>query len=406
MGPESEWPAISEPSGPLTGIKVVDLSSVMMGPLAAQIMGDLGADVIKIEPISGDVSRHIPPVPHPGLGATSLMLNRNKRTIAVDLSVERGRAVAMRLMASADILVTNLRPSSLDRLGMSYDTVAALNPGLIYCRGTGFRSDSEHADRPAYDDIVQAMAGSVDLNRRLTGEANFVGTVLADKVAGLTMLYSSLAALVSRSTTGRGQLVEVPMVDVLYAFNMVEHLAGQTFDPPEGTVGYGRALSRSRRPWPTSDGELCMLPYSDQNWRAFFEFAGSPDLAADPRFATMKARSVNIDALYALAMEHAKLKDTAQWLALCEREGIAAAPVMDLDESFADPYLSELVESSTHPLVGSVRWIRHPVRYGSGLDGRRPCMPPGHDSRSILTALGVSAEEVDSMVADGILGET
>lgn len=289
--------------GPLSGVRVVELASVIMAPYAAQQLGDLGADVIKVEPPTGDMTRHYPPTRNPGMGAAALNLNRNKRSVAIDLKAPGGRDALLALIATADVFITNIRPQALRRLGLGPEDVAAVNSRLVHLNAQGFRSDSELGGHAAYDDIVQAASGLVWLNEQVSGVPYFVPTVVADKICGLVIVQSVLAALHHRDRTGQGQHIEVPMADTMLAFNLVEHLAAATLDPPQGPMGYSRALSSRRKAATTADGRMCILPYSDRNWRDFFTFVGRPELADDPRFGSLAERARNADELYALMEE-------------------------------------------------------------------------------------------------------
>lgn len=289
--------------GPLSGVRVVELASVIMAPYAAQQLGDLGADVIKVEPPTGDMTRHFPPTRNPGMGAAALNLNRNKRSVAIDLKAPGGREALLALIASADVFLTNVRPQALARLGLGHEEVAAVNSGLVYLNAQGFRSDSRLGSHAAYDDIVQAASGLVWLNEQVSGVPYFVPTVIADKICGLVIVQSVLAALHHRDRTGQGQHVEVPMADTMLTFNLVEHLAAATLDPPEGPMGYSRALSSQRKASRTADGWMCILPFSDRNWCDFFAFVGRPELADDPRFTSLGERTRNADDLHALMDE-------------------------------------------------------------------------------------------------------
>src|SRR4051812_20707038 len=259
-------------AGPLDGVRVLDLTTVVMGPFATQVLGDLGADVIKVETGEGDSSRGMGGGPHPELSGTALNLHRNKRSISLDLKNDTGRAVFLQLLDTSDVFVTNLRPGPLQRLGLSYDDVAPSRPRLVYCQAHGYRSDSPAGDHPAYDDVIQALSGFPRLNETALGITFFVPSVIGDKVAGLTIVYSVLAALFHLQRTGEGQRVEIPMFDIVLAFNLVEHLsrAAVAGEP----AGYSRVLTSHRGPHKTRDGYVAMLPYTDRQWSALFAAVG------------------------------------------------------------------------------------------------------------------------------------
>ncbi|WP_308409442.1 CaiB/BaiF CoA transferase family protein [Streptomyces pinistramenti] len=377
--------------GPLNGVRVVELAGVIMGPYAAQQLGDLGADVIKVEPPAGDVTRHYPPTRSPGMGAAALNLNRNKRSAAIDLKAPGGRDALLALTATADVFITNIRPQALARLGLGYEDVAAVNSGLVYLNAQGFRSDSPLGGRAAYDDIVQAATGLVWLNEQVSGVPYFVPTVVADKVCGLVIVQSVLAALHHRDRTGQGQHVEVPMADTMLAFNLVEHLAAATLDPPEGPIGYSRALSSQRKASRTADGWMCILPYSDRNWRDYFTFVGRPELADEPRFGSLGARARNADELYALAGEFSALHTSAEWQEFCDSASIPAAPVLSLDEAAAGDYATEggLLQAAEHPTEGSYHLIGQPVRFSATPAGlHRHCPRIGEHTEEVFAEIG------------------
>ncbi|MFK0292711.1 CaiB/BaiF CoA transferase family protein [Streptomyces sp. NPDC090442] len=379
--------------GPLSGVRVVELASVIMAPYAAQQLGDLGADVIKVEPPAGDMTRHYPPTRNPGMGALTLNLNRNKRSVVVDLKAPGGREALLDLLATADVFLTNVRPQALARLGLGYEEVAAANSGLVYLNAQGFRSDSALGGHAAYDDIVQAASGLVWLNEQVSGVPYFVPTVLADKICGLVIVQSALAALHHRDRTGQGQHVEVPMADTMLAFNLVEHLAAATLDPPEGPIGYRRALSSQRTASRTADGWMCILPYSDRNWRDFFAFVGRPELADEPRFASLPERARNVDELYALVAELTVHHTNAEWQSFCDSASIPAAPVLSLDEAANSDYAveGELLKTVEHPTEGGYYLIGQPVRYWATPAGlHRHCPALGEHTEEVFAEIGRS----------------
>jgi len=390
--------------GPLVGLSVVDLSTVMMGPLATQILGDLGADVVKIESFEGDVTRRIPPDPHGAMSGISLNINRNKKSIALDLKHPHGKEVVGRLLVTADVLITNMRRGALGRLGLRYEDLSEDHPRLVYCVANGFRSGSPREDHAAYDDVIQAASGVVDLNQRLTGVPNYAPMVLADKLCALTIVYSVQAALLERHRSGKGQFIEVPMADVVLAFNLVENLAARTFEPPLGDVGYARSLSRARRPWPTQDGWVCILPYSDRNWRDFFAFTDRPELGIDPAYATFADRTRGIDELYTLASTLTPVHSTAEWLSYADEMGIPATGVLDLDDVVGDSYFQPMLQTAEHPVVGDYHVISHPVRYSrTPWSLRRHSPRTGADGEDVLRSLGYTAAAVSSLVHGGVV---
>jgi crotonobetainyl-CoA:carnitine CoA-transferase CaiB-like acyl-CoA transferase len=377
-------------TGPLQGIRVIDLATVVMGPYATQILGDLGADVIKVEPPTGDRTRRIHPQRHATMSALSMAVNRNKRSVAIDLKSEEGRQEFLALVRTADVVVTNMRPGALRRLGLDHEALAKENPRLVYCTAQGFRSDSALADRAAYDEIIQASSGLTDLMRRSTGRPDYVPTILADKICALTIAYSVLAAVVHQQRTGEGQHIEVPMADTMLAFNLVEHLNGLTFDPPEGPVGFPRSVAAGHRAVRTADGWACILPYDERNIRDFFTAAGRPDLADDERFATPAARTAHHGDLYELIEEVAGTRTTAEWEAVCAEHSIPMAPVLDLADVPDDPYVVEggVLQTVDHPTEGRYRSIGIPVRFsGTPASIRRHAPNVGEHTDEVLAEL-------------------
>ena len=390
--------------GALEGVRVIDLASVVMGPYATQILGDLGADVIKVEPPAGDMSRRTPPERHPGMGALALNVNRNKRSVALDLKSPDGHAAFLDLVATANVLVTNMRPGALRRLGLDAATLTARHPGLVYCSAQGFRSDSALADRAAYDEIVQASSGMADLMRRATGTPTYAPTIPADKVCALTIVYSVLAAVVHQRATGEGQVVEVPMTDTLLAFNLVEHLAGHTFEPAEGPMGFSRSMAGGHEAVATADGWACILPYTPANIADFFTAAGRDDLATDPRFTDRTALARHQSELYAAVAAIAPERTTAQWGELCAAHSIPFAPVLDLEDAQDDPYVADggLLTTTEHPTEGTYRSIGFPVRLSRTPGGMRTPTPVvGQDTAAVLRELGRDGEAVAALAASG-----
>ncbi|MGH7048362.1 MAG: CaiB/BaiF CoA transferase family protein [Stellaceae bacterium] len=389
-------------SGPLTGIKIVDLTTVVLGPLATQILGDLGAAVIKIEAPEGDIMRYAGPSRHREMGHVFLNLNRNKRSLCLDLKHPEAAAVLTRLVRQSDVLVHNMRPQAMARLGFAYQRVRELNPRLVYCSAHGYGQDGPLADRPAFDDVIQGASGFVALQQATAGEARFVPTLVGDKTVGLTMVYAVMAALLQRERTGEGQEVEVPMLETMTAFVMAEHLGGLTFDPPLGPPGYSRMLTPDRRPYRTLDGHICVLPYTDRHWRDFFRLAGRPELADDPRLADAQTRSRHVGELYALVAECLLGNTTAHWLAELKTADIPCGPVNQLAELPQDEQLAavDFFPVSEHPSEGRIRTVRPPVRFSAANCGLRyPAPLLGQHSREVLREAGLAESEIEDLLA-------
>ena len=330
-----------------------------MGPLATQTLGDLGADVITIETAIGDTNRFMGPGSHAELSGVSMNLMRNKRSVVLDLKQEAGRAAFLRIAATSDVVVTNLRPGALARLRLAYDDVAAVRPDIVFCQAAGFPSDSPRADDPAYDDIIQSASGFGDLFARLGSEPMLLPTLVADKVCGLTVAGAVTAALFHRQRTGEGQRVEVPMIDVMRAFVLVEHGAGAVPVPAVADVGYERILTIERRPRQTLDGWISVLPYRRRDYRALFAAGGRDDLHDDPRHAGRAERIKHSASLYRDVAEVLATRTTAFWIDFCGREGIPATEVATLDD------LVDALPVAHHPIAGDYRSIPPPVRYAA-----------------------------------------
>ncbi|WP_315830774.1 CoA transferase [Bradyrhizobium prioriisuperbiae] len=388
---------------PLSGMKVVDLSSVVFGPLAGQILADYGADVIKVEAPEGDMTRTIGPAAEPGMSAIFLGVNRNKRSIVLDLKRPEARAALHQLLATADVLMHNIRPQKLAALGLQPETLLAANPRLVYAALNGFAEAGPYAGKPAYDDIIQGLAGCAALMELQGGVPNYFPTIAADKICAQVAVHAILAALLGRARTGRGGAVEIPMFETMTAFNLVEHFYGRHFDPPLAPAGYARLLSPWRRPFKTQDSYVCLLPYTTKNWQDFFSEGGRPDLAGDPRFASVGGRTQHIAELYQAAAGIIATGTTEAWLAFCRKVDIPASRVNRLDELDADPHLvaTGFFVDVEDDRSGRMRFPGSSVRF----DGERAAvrMPPrlGEHTREVLAAAGVSDGEVDALIASG-----
>ncbi len=353
-------------NGPLSGVRIVDLTAVGMGPMATQLLGDFGADVIKVESAEGDVFRHVMPQRHTGMSHAYLNLNRNKRSVVLDAKSEFGRAGLLTLLEGADVFVSNMRAPALRRLGFDADTLTARFPRLIHCTCYGYSERGPYAGRAAVDDTIQAASGVAWLQGDAGASApQYVKTVMADKVVALYVANAISSALFARERSGLGQAVEVPMFECMVSFLAVEHLAGKTFVPPEGGTGYSRLLNEFRRPFRTLDGYIGVVPYTDGQWKRFFELAGEPAMAADPRYSTQAARSGHFTELYAFLDTILATKTTGQWLALLEAADIPFAPVNSLDDLMDDPHLKALGfwRQVEHPTEGTLMQTGLPVHF-------------------------------------------
>jgi len=394
--------------GPLEGIRIVDLSSVLMGPSATQMLGDMGADVIKIEPPTGDTTRRIGPGRSDSMGSNFLNMNRSKRSLALDLKHRRSREVLARLVARADVLIHNIRPQAAQRLGLVYEDLAALNPQIIYCALTGFGSKGPYAGQPAYDDLIQGLAGLPALYARCGDMPRYVPTPIADRVAGLNAVIAVTSALLHRERSGEGQAVEVPMFESMAQVVLADHMFGRTFVPPLGEAGYGRILSPSRHPYRTADGWLCVLIYNDRQWQSFFRLVGREDMAVDPRYASMRGRNEHIDDLYAMVAQTLTSRTTAEWIAALQSVDIPAGQMNTLDSLMDDPHLAAVgfFETTDHPSEGLINTLRLPATWSkSEPRPTRPAPNLGEHDREILGESGFSSEEIDSLLSDRVVGK-
>lgn len=348
----------------LDGVRILDLTSVVFGPYASQILADYGADVIKIESPDGDSTRRTGPSQEPGMAAIFLGLNRNKRSIVLDLKQAAARQALLTMVDQADVLMHSMRPAKMAALGLDPDTLCARNPRLVYAGLYGFGAGGAYDGRPAYDDIIQGLSGVADLVDRQTGTPRYLPTVAADKTCGLIAAHAILAALFQRARTGRGQQLEVPMFESMASYVLVEHYYGRHLADEPGEAGYPRALTSWRRPCQTADGHVCLMPYTDTHWRNFFLAVDRPDLADDPRFSDISARTAHIGTLYESLADIVIRQGTAYWLALCERLEIPAAPINRLQDLEADPHLRSVdFFTALESASGShYRFPRNPVR--------------------------------------------
>ncbi len=373
--------------GPLSGIKVVDLTSVVFGPYATQIMADMGADVIKVEPPAGDDARYISVGPAPGLAGVFVNVNRGKRSIVLDLRSEDGKAALRALIADADVFIHSMRAKAIARLGFDYPAVAMINPSIVYTNCYGYSRKGPERDQPAYDDTMQAECGLAAVQGMLTGEASYVGTIVADKVAGLTGLYATMMALFHRERTGEGQEVEVGMFETMASFMLVEHANGAMFEPKLGPAIYPRVVAPGRRPYKTSDGYVAALIYNDRHWTAFVN-AVKP-VWAGPDMATLAQRAKQIDRMYALLGELFLTRTTKEWLELLRSIGVPAGPIRTPDDLLGNAHLNAIgfFETVDSP-QGPVRFPGIPTTF-SKTPGRvaGPAPTLGADTDAILAEI-------------------
>jgi crotonobetainyl-CoA:carnitine CoA-transferase CaiB-like acyl-CoA transferase len=395
----------SAPKAPLSGVRILDLTSVIMGPFATHILADLGADVIKIESPEGDSLRNYTPQRHQSMSGSFLNLNRNKRSVCLDLKSDGGRRALDRLIATADVFVHNFRPGPMGRLGYDFDRVRTLRPEIVYCGAYGFGAAGPYAEKAAYDDIIQAGSGLAALYQAAHGAPGYAPTVICDKLAGQAVAYAILAALFHRERGGGGQAIEVPMFETSIEFNLMEHMNGFAFEPPLGPPQFARVLSPSRKPYATRDGFICILPYSDKNWRDFYAFCGRTEFEDDPRFRTLAIRVLHIDALYRMVEQEAAKRTTDEWLTFCDQVGIPAMPVRSLEELVDDPHVQAvgLFQSAVHPTEGPYRVVRRPISFSSSpFDIDRHAPTHGQHTVEVLREAGLTASEIESVRVGGL----
>lgn len=395
-------------TGPLNGVRVLDLTSVLMGPFATQLLGDLGAEVLKVEPLSGDDTRYVGHARHRGMGAGFLNTNRNKKSIAVDLKKAAGRDAILLLARRCDAFVSNIRPKALARLGLDYANMSAANRSIVYVNLVGYGRNGRYADRPAYDDLIQAASGIAMLvQRAMGGEPRYVPLAMVDRIVGTAAVNAILAGVLNCHRTGVGQEIEVPMFETMVQFVLGDHLQGQAFVPPTGPAGYARLLSPHRRPFPTKDGYVAILPYNDHQWRRFFAVVGRPTLMDDDkRFADMASRTANIDALYALVGSLLKKRTTGEWLTALDAADIPAMPLHTIETLLDDRHLADVgfIEVASHPTEGHVRRIGVPT--GWSATPPPPISPApmlGQHSEEILTIAGYSRGEIAELIAANVV---
>ena len=396
-------------SGPLSGIKVLDMTTVFMGPHCTQILAEHGADVIKLEAPEGDIVRKIIPARHDGMGGLFLLANRGKRSIVLDAKQPAGREAILKLAAASDVFVYNLRPQAMARLGLSYADVAAVNPSIIYVGAFGYGQDGPYAARPAYDDLIQAAAGLASLPTRVNGaEPRYVPCAIVDRTVALAAVNAVTIALFHRERSGQGQAVDVPMFETMAQLLLGEHLYGHAFEPPLAGLGYPRSLAPDRRPYKTQDGYIAALVYTDRQWLIFLNMVGRSELLQDHRFIDMSNRTTHVKEVYAFIAEILKTRTTADWLEAFNRADIPAMPVQTLESLIDDAHLQavKLFELAEHPSEGKIRQMRNPTRWSATpLGAIRHAPRLGEHSREVLREIGYGEAQVEQMFKSGVTAE-
>lgn len=392
--------------GALTGVRVLDMTSVFMGPLATQQLADLGADVIKIEAPGGDSTRSLGPGGEKGMGALFLALNRNKRSVALDLKKKEARDALLQLARTADVLVYNVRPAAMERLGLGYENLRAVNPRLLYVGLVGFSQRGRYAPQAAFDDLIQAASGMSDVVARGNGSIpRYLPMAIADRLVGLYAFGIVSAALVAVSRTGRGRRIDVPMFETMLSQVLGDHLYGETFVPARGAMGYPRLLSPNRRPYATKDGHICCTVYTDANWRSFLRLIGKPELFyTDPRFATINARTRVIDELYGMVAQALLERTTAEWVEALREADIPCFPMHTVESVLHDPHLGDIgfFQEMDQPELGRIRQMKGPSEWSEGGPTIRRAAPAlGSDTRSVLKEGGFDDSHIDHLLAIG-----
>ncbi|QHS34979.1 CoA transferase [Alcaligenes faecalis] len=389
--------------GPLSGIRILDLSSVVMGPFATQILADLGADVIKVESPSGDTMRAVGPMRNAAMGALFLHLNRNKRSVVLDLKTPAGQEACLQLIRESDVLLYNLRPAAMARLGLNYERVAVANPAIVYVGAYGFGEDGPYAGRPAYDDLIQGMTGLGHLYQQQSGDVpRYTPLTLCDRTVGLHVAVAVLAGVIEARQSGHGQAIEIPMFEAMAHFVLGDHLGGHSFEPALGPTGYARLLAKERKPYQTSDGFLVLLIYNDKHWTNFFSLIGQPELQQDPRFSSHSARAIHIGEVYDFVASQIKQKDTAYWLHALRQVDIPAAPLYSIEQLIDDEHLQAVqhLQHMEHPTEGPICTPSPLGKYSrTPLSIRRHAPSLGEHTAQVLAELGYSEQDIQAMLA-------
>ena len=386
---------------PLEGLRILDLTTVIMGPFTTQVLGDFGADVIKIEEPNGDMTREIGPNRSDKMSSMFLGVNRNKRSIVLNLKKPEAKEALWKLIDGADVIVHNIRPQKIAALGFDPDTVLSKKPEMIYVGLHGYREDGPYGGQPAFDDVIQGQSGIAGTFNARDGEPHIVPTVMADKSIGLLASTGLLAAYVKKLKTGEGSYLEVSMFEGMVGYTLIEHHYGETFIPPMDQIGYPRALSENRRPYKSKDGYISILPYTNQQWINFFDIIGRKDLKKDERFLTIKARSKDINTLYNLVRESVIEKTNEEWAELLKKAEIPFGVVNKLESLREDPHLKAIgfFREFSHPTEGNIEIPDSAFRYNrESLPLRRHQPKLGEQSQEILREAGFNSEEINKIL--------
>ena len=387
-------------TGPLQGIKILDLTTVFLGPYCTQILGDLGADIIKVEPPAGDTTRYLGPGRTRGMSGVFLNINRNKRSCVIDLKSPQALGVLGQMVQGSDVLVHNMRPAAAELLGMTYDWAKSCNQSIVYCGAFGYGERGRYAGRPAFDDSIQAISGIAGYQGILSGTPSYCGTAVADKVTGMTTANAITAALFHRERSGQGQLVEVPMFETMVSFVLAEHIYGAAFEPPLSAPIYPRVVAKNRRPYRTKDGYLAVVPYNDKQWQRFFVLIERPELQEDPRFADMASRSGHTDELYEILADELLGRSSAEWIEVLNANDIPNTEVRDPHDLFDDPHLADVgfFQRFEHGSEGPIGLTSPPCEFSETQTTIERMAPRlGEHTGTILNEFGFSEAEIGNL---------
>ena len=391
--------------GPLDGYQILDLTSVIMGPFATQTLGDMGADVIKVESPNGDVTRQIGPARNIGMSAMYLNTNRNKRSLVLNLKRKKGREILLRLSKTADVVIHSMRPKAMARLGLTYADFQTTKPDIIYCGCYGFGKEGPYADRPAYDDVIQGASGLSSIMGFNSGEPKHVPALLADKTSGMAVTQAIAFALLHRERTGEGQSVEVPMFENMVHFNLIEHFFGAKFDPPKSGFGYTRILAKQRKPMKTTDGYISLMPYNDKHWQSFFTAFDRNDMLNDQRLTDATYRAEHISELYAIASDLVRRCTSDEVIKRLVSADVPCMPVNHLSDLLDDPHIkaTNFIVDENHPTEGKLKSTVIPTHFSKSPGSIKRHAPVlGEHSVEVLSEGGFNRDEINSLAESGI----
>tara|TARA_B100000767_G_scaffold176561_1_gene164976 strand:- start:129 stop:1334 length:1206 start_codon:yes stop_codon:yes gene_type:complete len=392
--------------GPLKGIKIIDASSILMVPYCTRLLADMGADVIKIETIEGDNTRFIGPSNNEGMAAVYLSINRNKKSISIDLKSQEGQSIIKKLIKTSDVFVSNIRKAALKRIGLTHSNFVKINPKIITANAVGFSSKGPYAGLPAFDDTIQAISGMAAFQEAYSSQPSYTAGATADKVTGLMLGMAIIGALFKSAKSGKGSEIEVPMMETMVDFTLVEHLYGYNFIPPKAPPIYPRQSSPNRRPYKTLDGYIAVLPYNDNQWLRFFKMVGKEDILNDKKFSSLKSRNENIDLLYSLLSKELEKKTTVYWVENLKKNDIPAMNVNTPESLFEDEHLknTQFFKVNNHPTEGKLLYTSFPVDFNEDHNSETIHAPNlGEHTEEILNELGYTKADLEKLASDGVI---